>query len=77
MALEQLWNYIVIIVLILYTILGFVFLADFKKRKFPNDFLKSIYWAVIFFPPIFGSLFYYFFIKKPNRYAAENRDVFK
>ncbi len=44
---------------------------DLLKREFPSKNLKQLYAALIVFPPLLGTILYYFFIIRPNRYPKK------
>lgn len=45
-------------------------LIDLKKRQVPSANVKQLFGALILFPPLLGTIIYYFIVVRPNKYAA-------
>lgn len=64
-------SYFLLIVPLTVALAALVAALDLLKRDFPSKNLKQLCAALIVFPPLLGTILYYFFIIRPNRYPRK------
>ncbi len=66
------WNYLLLLIPFGWGLIGIWAMFDLRKREVRSPNMKQLLGALILFPPLLGTLLYYFFIIRPNRFPKRS-----
>lgn len=68
------WYYLWLLIPLAMAVIVIIALVDLKQREIPSRNVKQLLGMLILFPPpLFGTLLYYLFIVRPNRFPKPPR----